>query len=105
MVLENVKEMWTEKPKGSKGKGVNKDRFVSKMYVLPRFGGCYKYLQSCDTLCGFPYAVNVGRLTSSVQVPSWRLCHPRPAQLSSSIAMLILHLPIPSPAPKVLISV
>ncbi|RJE24697.1 Small nuclear ribonucleoprotein [Aspergillus sclerotialis] len=34
MVLENVKEMWTEKPKGGKGKGVNKDRFVSKMYVL-----------------------------------------------------------------------
>ncbi len=31
MVLENVKEMWTEKPKGNKGKGVNKDRFVSKM--------------------------------------------------------------------------
>jgi small nuclear ribonucleoprotein D2 len=22
MVLENVKEMWTEKPKGAKGKGV-----------------------------------------------------------------------------------
>jgi small nuclear ribonucleoprotein D2 len=34
MVLENVKEMWTEKPKGNKGKGVNKDRFVSKMCVL-----------------------------------------------------------------------
>jgi small nuclear ribonucleoprotein D2 len=31
MVLENVKEMWTEKPKGGKGKGVNKDRFISKM--------------------------------------------------------------------------
>ncbi|CAG8121929.1 unnamed protein product [Penicillium olsonii] len=35
MVLENVKEMWTEKPKGGKGKGVNKDRFISKMYVHP----------------------------------------------------------------------
>lgn len=33
MVLENVKEMWTEKPKGGTGKGVNKDRFISKMYV------------------------------------------------------------------------
>lgn len=33
MVLENVKEMWTDKPKGNKGKGVNKERFVSKMYV------------------------------------------------------------------------
>lgn len=31
MVLENVKEMWTEKPKGKNGKGVNKDRFISKM--------------------------------------------------------------------------
>jgi len=36
MVLENVKEMWTELPKGSKGKGakpVNKDRFISKMFL------------------------------------------------------------------------
>ncbi|KAJ5492099.1 Ribonucleoprotein LSM domain eukaryotic/archaea-type [Penicillium expansum] len=33
MVLENVKEMWTEKPKGAKGKGVNKDRFISKMFL------------------------------------------------------------------------
>lgn len=39
MVLENVKEMWTEKPKGNKGKGVNKDRFVSKMYACPVCGG------------------------------------------------------------------
>lgn len=34
MVLENVKEMWTETPKlanGKKGKPVNKDRFISKM--------------------------------------------------------------------------
>jgi small nuclear ribonucleoprotein D2 len=34
MVLENVKEMWTEKPKGGKGRGVNKDRFISKMFVF-----------------------------------------------------------------------
>ncbi|GLD98529.1 hypothetical protein PINS_up007226 [Pythium insidiosum] len=35
MVLENVKEMWTEMPKsGKKGaKPVNKDRFVSKMFL------------------------------------------------------------------------
>eukprot|EP00088_Acartia_fossae_P051942 TRINITY_DN58469_c0_g1_i1.p2 TRINITY_DN58469_c0_g1~~TRINITY_DN58469_c0_g1_i1.p2 ORF type:complete len:113 (-),score=14.10 TRINITY_DN58469_c0_g1_i1:282-620(-) len=37
MVLENVKEMWTEAPrkgKGSKkGKPVNKDRFISKMFL------------------------------------------------------------------------
>ncbi|KAF7174001.1 hypothetical protein CNMCM5623_006261 [Aspergillus felis] len=33
MVLENVKEMWTEKPKGGKGRGVNKDRFISKMFL------------------------------------------------------------------------
>jgi len=32
MVLENVKEMWTEKNKAG-GKGVNKDRFVSKMFL------------------------------------------------------------------------
>lgn len=37
MVLENVKEMWTETPRlanGKKGRPVNKDRFISKMYVL-----------------------------------------------------------------------
>jgi len=36
MVLENVKEMWTETPKnaqGKKGKPINKDRFISKLYV------------------------------------------------------------------------
>jgi small nuclear ribonucleoprotein D2 len=36
MVLENVKEMWTEFPRnsqGKKGRGVNKDRFISKMCV------------------------------------------------------------------------
>lgn len=34
MVLENVKEMWTETPKlasGKKGRPINKDRFISKM--------------------------------------------------------------------------
>ncbi|EGX94939.1 small nuclear ribonucleoprotein Sm D2 [Cordyceps militaris CM01] len=38
MVLENVKEMWTETPRladGKKGRPVNKDRFISKMYVWP----------------------------------------------------------------------
>lgn len=37
MVLENVKEMWTEVPKSGKGKQkskpVNKDRFISKMFL------------------------------------------------------------------------
>lgn len=37
MVLEDVKEMWTEVPKNGKGKKgktvVNKDRFVSKMFL------------------------------------------------------------------------
>lgn len=46
MVLENVKEMWTEKPKGNKGKGVNKDRFVSKMYVDFFALSCYVALLS-----------------------------------------------------------
>lgn len=42
MVLENVKEMWTEVPRlagGKKGRPVNKDRFISKMSVLSNFGG------------------------------------------------------------------
>eukprot|EP00746_Dinoflagellata_sp_MGD_P023378 gnl/MRDRNA2_/MRDRNA2_154743_c0_seq1.p2 gnl/MRDRNA2_/MRDRNA2_154743_c0~~gnl/MRDRNA2_/MRDRNA2_154743_c0_seq1.p2 ORF type:complete len:103 (+),score=25.74 gnl/MRDRNA2_/MRDRNA2_154743_c0_seq1:74-382(+) len=36
MVLENVREMWTEVPKGSvkkKAKPVNKDRFISKLFL------------------------------------------------------------------------
>ena len=36
MVLENVKEMWTETPRlasGKKGRSVNKDRFISKMFA------------------------------------------------------------------------
>ncbi|CDO54783.1 similar to Saccharomyces cerevisiae YLR275W SMD2 Core Sm protein Sm D2, part of heteroheptameric complex that is part of the spliceosomal U1, U2, U4, and U5 snRNPs [Geotrichum candidum] len=36
MVLENVKEMWTETPRnanGKKGKPVNRDRFISKMFL------------------------------------------------------------------------
>lgn len=36
MVLENVKEMWTETPRNSKGKKtkpVNKDRFISKLFL------------------------------------------------------------------------
>merc|ERR1712000_358203 len=36
MVLENVKEMWTETPRladGKKGRAVNKDRFISKMFL------------------------------------------------------------------------
>lgn len=37
MVLENAKEMWTETPRlanGAQGRKVNKDRFISKLYVL-----------------------------------------------------------------------
>mmetsp|Transcript_34125 Transcript_34125/g.54952 ORF Transcript_34125/g.54952 Transcript_34125/m.54952 type:complete len:102 (-) Transcript_34125:266-571(-) len=37
MVLENVQELWTEIPKKGKGKSkakpVNKDRFISKMFL------------------------------------------------------------------------
>lgn len=37
MVLENVKEMWTETPKAGKGKKkgkpVNKDRYIAKMFL------------------------------------------------------------------------
>jgi len=31
--LENVKEMWTETPKGKGKKAINKDRFISKMFL------------------------------------------------------------------------
>ncbi|XP_058532025.1 small nuclear ribonucleoprotein Sm D2-like [Ochotona princeps] len=38
MVLENIKEMWTEVPNSGKGKKkskpVNKDRYISKMFLL-----------------------------------------------------------------------
>mmetsp|Transcript_17318 Transcript_17318/g.28967 ORF Transcript_17318/g.28967 Transcript_17318/m.28967 type:complete len:112 (-) Transcript_17318:94-429(-) len=37
MVLENVKEMWTENPKAGKGakkaRAVNRDRYISKMFL------------------------------------------------------------------------
>lgn len=36
MVLENAKEMWTETPRlanGQLGRKVNKDRFISKMFL------------------------------------------------------------------------
>ncbi|MFS7992746.1 putative small nuclear ribonucleoprotein Sm D2 [Helianthus anomalus] len=37
MVLENIREMWTEVPKTGKGKKkalpVNKDKFISKMFL------------------------------------------------------------------------
>lgn len=36
MVLENVKEIWTETPRnkdGKKGKSVNKDRFIRRMFL------------------------------------------------------------------------
>mmetsp|Transcript_41604 Transcript_41604/g.90686 ORF Transcript_41604/g.90686 Transcript_41604/m.90686 type:complete len:102 (-) Transcript_41604:202-507(-) len=36
MVLEQVREIWTEVPRGSgkkKGKAVNKDRFISKLFL------------------------------------------------------------------------
>lgn len=32
-VLENAKEMWTEIPKGKGKKPVNKDRFISKLFI------------------------------------------------------------------------
>lgn len=49
MVLENVKEMWTETPRladGKKGRPVNKDRFISKMYAItpPSFPECRRGL-------------------------------------------------------------
>lgn len=55
MVLENVKEMWTETPRtagGKKGRPVNKDRFISKMWVV--FPGlCPAILQAavCSARC------------------------------------------------------
>eukprot|EP00484_Ammonia_sp_Unknown_P014088 CAMPEP_0197079468 /NCGR_PEP_ID=MMETSP1384-20130603/213642_1 /TAXON_ID=29189 /ORGANISM="Ammonia sp." /LENGTH=101 /DNA_ID=CAMNT_0042518345 /DNA_START=60 /DNA_END=365 /DNA_ORIENTATION=+ len=36
MVLENVKEMWTERPKKGKAKSkkpINRDRFISKLFL------------------------------------------------------------------------
>lgn len=67
MVLENVKEMWTEVPKSGKGKKkskpVNKDRYISKMFLrgdsvivvlrnpliagkwTPRWTGCWAFLK------------------------------------------------------------
>ena len=60
MVLENVKEMWTEIPRvsgGKKGRPVNKDRFISKMCVvslIPK--NCHPWSETdaqTDDLCRF----------------------------------------------------
>lgn len=40
MVLENVKEMWTEIPRkvdGKKRRPVNRDRFIGKIFDPPSF--------------------------------------------------------------------
>lgn len=54
MVLENVKEMWTETPRisgGKKGRPVNKDRFISKMWAI---FDCYRRdRRGKDTDAGF----------------------------------------------------
>ncbi|EFA84141.1 LSM domain-containing protein [Heterostelium album PN500] len=60
MVLENVKEMWTEIPKTGKGKKkakpVNKDRFISKILILSnlkdisyQFGATYRWKHLIST--------------------------------------------------------
>lgn len=45
MVLENVKEMWTETPRvtsgNKKGKPIHKDRFISKMFLRGDTGKFY----------------------------------------------------------------
>lgn len=61
MVLENVKEMWTETPRlagGKKGRPVNKDRFISKMYVLRFYSLCrllfsitFSFLETAEDRC------------------------------------------------------
>ena len=33
MVLESVREMWVEMPKGKKSQAKNKDRYVSKLFL------------------------------------------------------------------------
>ncbi len=33
MILENVKEMWTETPAAKGKKAINKERFISKMFL------------------------------------------------------------------------
>lgn len=50
MVLENVKEMWSETPRiagGKKGRPVNKDRFISKMWVHMLGAFCIESQECC----------------------------------------------------------
>lgn len=61
MVLENVKEMWTERPRlanGKPGRVTNKDRFISKMCVVLFFFFSLLY---------FPWITWLTRR----QVPAW----------------------------------
>jgi small nuclear ribonucleoprotein D2 len=79
MVLENVKEMWTEKPKGGKGKGVNKDRFISKMYVQTVDGWITKIF---IILLSFPSVSNLlfhpGSCAATLSSSSCSAEHPIP---------------------------
>ena len=53
MVLENVKEMWTETPRisgGKKGRPVNKDRFISKMWAIVEYFRCAIIVEEILTL-------------------------------------------------------
>lgn len=58
MVLENVKEMWTETPKSSGKKKavkpVNKDRFISKMFLR---GDSGMIQQTCANPASHPITV------------------------------------------------
>ena len=108
MVLENVKEMWTETPRlasGKKGRPVNKDRFISKLYVL--FSKYFVHvwwmmmlmtlmtmimttkigeLQCWDLLTTLPFVPPAGGVffLKKLQVSKGRFCHLGSAKLEAS---------------------
>ncbi|KAI4576902.1 hypothetical protein MJT46_002737 [Ovis ammon polii x Ovis aries] len=65
MVLENVKEMWTEVPKSGKGKKskpVNKDRYISKLFLRG---------DSVIVVLRNPLTSSLAKLTQELRKSNW----------------------------------
>ncbi|ESZ96556.1 small nuclear ribonucleoprotein Sm D2 [Sclerotinia borealis F-4128] len=76
MVLENVKEMWTETPRlsgGGKGRPVNKDRFIRPQ----RYQTTYQMAKGTMK--------NTANIFRFLQVFKRRFRHSRPAKLNGSV--------------------
>lgn len=66
-VLENVKEMWTEKAKGKKGQEEEKERVISKMFLR---GDSVILVRSSPTVCRTVMHPHVDSLLRWLRTPT-----------------------------------